>query len=283
MKNEIILYRPDEIAEHIEVRIDGDTVWLTQAQMVLLFGRDQSVISKHIRNIFTEGELDKKSVYANFAYTAADGKSYDVEHYNLDVIISVGYRVKSKQGTHFRIWATKVLKNHLLKGYTINKRIDRLENNMETLKEKVNEIDLQINTHLIPTQGVFFDGQVFDAYELTSKIIRSAKQSIVLIDNFVDETILTHLAKKKKNVKVLLLTREISDRLNLDIQKANKQYGNFAAKQFTKSHDRFLIIDGKEVYHLGASLKDLGRKWFAFSKMDKSSVENIANAITGLI
>jgi len=171
-KNEIILYRPNGLAEHIEVRIDEDTVWLTQAQMVLLFGRDQSVISKHIRNIFIEGELDKKSVYAKFAYTAADGKSYELEHYNLDVIISVGYRVKSKQGTQFRIWATKVLRNHLLKGYTINKRMDRIENNMETLKEKVNEIDLQINTHLIPTQGVFFDGQVFDAYELASKIIR---------------------------------------------------------------------------------------------------------------
>ena len=279
MKNEIILYRPDEIAEHIEVRIDGDTVWLTQAQMVLLFGRDQSVISKHIRNIFTEGELDKKSVYANFAYTAADGKSYDVEHYNLDVIISVGYRVKSKQGTHFRIWATKVLKNHLLKGYTINKRIDRLENNMETLKEKVNEIDLQINTHLIPTQGVFFDGQVFDAYELASKIIRSAKQSIVLIDNYIDETTLTHLAKKKRTVPVLLLAKHISKQLNLDIQKANEQYGNFRVKQFTQSHDRFLIIDGNDVYHLGASLKDLGKKWFAFSKLDKSTVASILKAI----
>ena len=283
MKNEIVLYCPNELAEHIEVRIDENTVWLTQAQMILLFGRDQSVISKHIRNIFTEGELDRKSVYAKFAYTAADGKSYEVEHYNLDVIISVGYRVKSKQGTQFRIWATKVLKNHLLKGYTINKRMDRLENNMETLKEKVNEIDLQINTHLIPTQGVFFDGQVFDAYELASKIIRSAKQSIVLLDNFIDETTLTHLSKKKKNVRVLLLTKNISKQLNLDIQKANDQYGNFEAKQFTQSHDRFLIIDGKEVYHLGASLKDLGRKWFAFSKLDKNSVQSIISAITELL
>ncbi|MCL2067604.1 MAG: virulence RhuM family protein [Treponema sp.] len=283
MKNEIILYRPNELAEHIEVRIDEDTVWLTQAQMVLLFGRDQSVISKHIRNIFTEGELDKKSVYANFAYTAADGKNYKVEHYNLDVIISVGYRVKSKQGTQFRIWATKVLKNHLLKGYTINKRIDRLENKMETLKEKVDEIDLQINTHLIPTQGVFFDGQVFDAYELASKVIRSAKRSIVLIDNYIDETTITHLAKKKKGVKVSLLTKNISKQLNLDIQKANAQYGGFEVKQFTQSHDRFLIIDDNEVFHLGASLKDLGKKWFAFSKMNKSSVAGIIKVVSRLV
>jgi len=283
VKNEIILYRPNELAEHIEVRIDEDTVWLTQAQMVLLFGRDQSVISKHIRNIFTEGELDKKSVYANFAYTAADGKNYKVEHYNLDVIISVGYRVKSKQGTQFRIWATKVLKNHLLKGYTINKRIDRLENKMETLKEKVDEIDLQINTHLIPTQGVFFDGQVFDAYELASKVIRSAKRSIVLIDNYIDETTITHLAKKKKGVKVSLLTKNISKQLNLDIQKANAQYGGFEVKQFTQSHDRFLIIDDNEVFHLGASLKDLGKKWFAFSKMNKSSVAGIIKVVSRLV
>ena len=282
MKNEIVMYSSGGLTEHIEVRIDEETVWLTQAQMVLLFGRDQSVISKHIRNIFKEGELDKKSVYAKFAYTAADGKNYEVEHYNLDVIIFVGYRVKSRQGTLFRIWANKVLKDYLLKGYTLNSRMNRLENNMETLKEKVNEIDLQINTHLIPTQGVFFDGQVFDAYELASRIIRSAKQSIVLIDNYVDETILTHLAKKKKTVKVILLAKNINKQLILDIQKANEQYGGFMAKQFTQSHDRFLIIDGKEVYHLGASLKDLGRKWFAFSKMDKSSVK-IVDVISGLI
>jgi hypothetical protein len=286
MNNEIVIYRPDALTEHIEVRIDEDTVWLTQEQISVLFGRERSVITKHIRNVFTEGELDKKVACANFAHTTQHGamkgktQTVNVEHYNLDVIISVGYRVKSKQGTQFRIWATKVLKNHLLKGYTINKRMDRLEDKVETIATKVNEIDLQINTHLIPTQGVFFDGQVFDAYELASKIIRSAKQSIVLIDNYIDETTLTHLSKKKKNVKVLLLTKNISKQLDLDIQKANGQYGNFAAKLFTQSHDRFLIIDGKEVYHLGASLKDLGRKWFAFSKMDKSSVESIIKAIT---
>jgi hypothetical protein len=290
MKNEIILYRPYELTEHIEVRINDDTVWLTQEQMAQLFCRDKSTISRHIKNVFDEDELDKKVVVAYFATTTQHGaikgktQTKTVEYYNLDVIISVGYRVKSKQGTQFRIWANKILKDYLLRGYTINSRMNRIEDNMEILKNKVNEIDLQINTHLIPTQGVFFDGQVFDAYELASKIIRCAKQSIVLIDNYIDENTLTHLAKKKKGVNVLLLTKNIGKQLNLDIQKANAQYGDFDVKQFTQSHDRFLIIDdGKDIYHLGASLKDLGKKWFAFSKMDKNSVANIVNAISGLI
>lgn len=202
-----------------------------------------------------------------------------VAFYSLDVIISVGYRVKSKQGTQFRIWATRVLKDYLLKGYAINLRISELENNFESLRSKVDQIDLQISSHLIPTQGVFFDGQVFDAYELASKIIRSAKYSIVLIDNYLDESSLTHLTKKQPNVKVQLLTKSISNQLKLDIKKANEQYGNFEIRAFTLSHDRFLIIDGKEVYHLGASLKDLGKKWFAFSKMDAKSVEGLLNQL----
>jgi hypothetical protein len=152
---------------------------------------------------------------------------------------------------------------------------------METLQKEVKEINLQINSNLIPTQGIFYDGQVFDAYELASKIIRSAKSSIILIDNYIDETTITHLTKKKKNVKVLLLTKTISKQLALDIQKANEQYGGFIAKPFTQSHDRFLIIDdGKEIYHIGASLKDLGKKWFAFSKMDSMSVAGIVKAVS---
>jgi hypothetical protein len=195
----------------------------------------------------------------------------------------VGYRVKSKQGTQFRIWANKILKDYLLKGYAINNRMNRLEDNIHTISKKVKEIDLQISTHLIPTQGIFFDGQVFDAYELASKIIRSAKKSIVLIDNYIDENTLTHLAKKKKGVQVWLLTKNNSKQLSLDVKKVNEQYDDFQLKPFAKSHDRFLIIDQTEVYHLGASLKDLGKKWFAFSKMDKSSVTPILNSILELI
>lgn len=289
MKDEIVLYRPDELAEHIEVKLDNETVWLNRNQIAILFGRDVKTIGKHINNVFSEGELEKEVVVANFATTtqhgAIKGKTQTTltEFYNLDVIISVGYRVKSKQGTQFRIWANRILKDYLLKGYSINNRMSRLEDNMEAIKNKVNEIDLQINTQLIPTQGVFFDGQVFDAYELTSKIIRSAKHNIVLIDNYIDESTLTHLAKKKKAVAALLLTKTISKQLALDIKKANEQYENFEAKTFTQSHDRFLIIDKTEVYHLGASLKDLGKKWFAFSKMDKQSVSNILNSILELI
>jgi len=290
MKNEIILYRPNELAEHIEVRFNEDTVWLSRQQIAELFGRDVKTIGKHINNVFREGELCKDVVVAKFATTtqhgAIEGKTQttNLEHYNLDVIISVGYRVKSQQGTQFRIWATGKLKDYLLKGYAINNRMNRIEDNVEALKNKVDEIDLQINTHLIPTQGIFSDGQVFDAYELTSKIIRSAKNSIVLIDNYINESTLTHLAKKNKGVKVLLLTKSINKQLRLDVQKADAQYGGFEVKQFNKSHDRFIIIDdGKEIYHIGASLKDLGKKWFAFSKMDKHSIANIISAVSGLV
>lgn len=284
MKDEIILYKPHELAEHIEVRIDEgkDTVWLNRQQIATLFNRDVKTIGKHIANALQE-ELQDISVVAKFATTAADGKTYQTEHYNLDMIVSVGYRVKSKQGTQFRIWATRVLKDYLLKGYAINNRMNRIEDNVQAISAKVNQIEFQINTHLIPTQGVFFDGQVFDAYELASKIIRLAQKDIVLIDNHIDETTLTHLAKKEKSVKAHLLTKHISKQLQLDVQKANEQYGNFELKSFDKSHDRFLIIDNNEVYHLGASLKDLGKKWFAFSKLDKSSVESVLNSILELI
>ena len=268
MKNEIILYQHNEIAEHIEVMLEDETVWLTQAQMATLFYQTKQNISLHINNCFREKELELNSVVKESLTTAKDGKKYNTKIYNLDVIISVGYRVKSKQGTQFRIWATRVLKEYLLKGYAINNRMNRLEDNLETLKNKVDQIDLQIHTHLIPTQGVFFDGQIFDAYELASKIIRSARMSIILIDNYIDENTLTHLSKKGEKVKVQLFTKSISKLITLDVKKANEQYGNFEVKEFTKSHDRFLIIDQKELYHLGASLKDLGKKWFAFSRMD---------------
>jgi len=291
MKNEIILYhRPDELAEHIEVRFYEDTVWLNRQQLAALFGRDVKTIGKHINNVFSEGELDRKVTVANFATVTQHGaikgktRTINIENYNLDVIISVGYRVKSIQGTHFRIWATKMLKDYLLKGYAISNRMNRIEDNVEILKHKVEEIGFQINTQHIPTQGVFFSGQVFDAYEFASRIIRSAKQCIILIDNYIDENTLTHLAKKKKGIKVILLVNSISNQLTLDIQKANSQYGDFYVKKFTQSHDRFLIVDnGKEVYHLGASLKDLGKKLFAFSKLSKELVTDILNSVSGLI
>lgn len=276
MNNEIILYQTGELTERIEVRLENETVWLNQEQLSTLFQRDQSVISRHIRNVFKEGELAEKSNMQKMHIANSDKP---VVFYNLDVIISVGYRVKSKQGTQFRIWATNVLRDYLLKGYVLNQRMNRIENTVEQLAGKVNEISFQIKSTELPAQGVFFDGQVFDAYELASKIIRSAKKNIVLIDNYIDESTLTHLSKKTKAVKVLLLTKTITKQLTLDVKKANEQYPSFELKPFTKSHDRFLIIDNTEVYHLGASLKDLGKKWFAFSKLEKNSIATILKEI----
>ena len=283
--SEIEIYNGSNNEVQVEVQFEEETVWLTQAQMALLFDRNRVAITQHIGNIFKEGELEEKVVCKDFLqasqHGAIKGKTQisKVKYYNLDVIISVGYRVKSKRGTQFRVWATQRLKDYLLKGYAINNRMNRLEDRFDKLDGKVNQIDLQINTNLIPTQGVFFDGQVFDAYELASKIIRSAKQKIVLIDNYIDENTFTHLAKKSKGVNVEILTKAHSKQLTLDLQKANEQYGNFIIRTFTQSHDRFLIIDQKEVYHLGASLKDLGKKWFAFSKLNIETVKGIVNEI----
>ena len=280
MKNEIIFYQADKSKAHIEVRVDeeNETFWLNRIQIALLFDRDIKTIGKHIRNALNE-ELNGISVVAKFSTTAKDGKMYNIEHYNLDMVLSIGYRVKSNRGIQFRIWANKILKDHLLKGYTVNNRINRIEDNLDTLKDKVQQIGLQINSHLIPTQGVFFEGQVFDAYELTSRIIRNAKKSIVLIDNYIDERTLVHLSKKEKSVIVTLLSIDKSAQLDLDLQKANTQYGNFTWKKFSKSHDRFLIIDQNEVYHLGASLKDLGKKWFAFTLLKPQSISELLKKI----
>ncbi len=271
MKNEIILYQPDETAMHIEVRLSADTVWLNRNQLAALLGRDVKTIGKHISNVFTEGELSKSATVANFATVQLEGGRHIerlIEYYNLDVVISVGYRVKSKQGTQFRIWATNILRDYLLKGYAINQRIERIENNYENLSTEIKRISLQLKTQELPTQGIFFDGQVFDAYAFTSGLIKKAKKEIILIDNYINEITLTHLAKKAINVKAQIFTRKISKPLVLDVQKANEQYGNFEVHELTNSHDRFLIIDRNELYHLGASLKDLGKKWFAFSRLD---------------
>lgn len=282
MKNEIVLFQSGELAEHIEVRIHEDTVWLTLNQMAQLFNRDKSVISRHLRNVFREGELNQEATVAkNTTVQIESGRKVQrvIDYYNLDAIISVGYRVNSKQGTQFRIWATNVLRDYLLKGYVMNQRMDRIENQYENLSKEVQQISLQLKTQELPNQGIFFDGQIFDAYAFFSEIIKKAKEEIILIDNYIDESTLIHLSKKNKNVKVIFLTKKLSKQLDLDIKKANEQYGGFEIQSFAKSHDRFLIIDKNTVYHIGASLKDLGKKWFVFTKMDKVSVENILNAI----
>lgn len=275
MKNEIILYRPNEATQHIEVRIENETVWLNRQQIASLFGRDVKTIGKHINNALKE-ELEGISTVANFAIVHFEGErkvQRNIEYFNLDVILSVGYRVKSKQGIHFRIWANKVLKNHLLEGYTINNRINLLELKLNTdidkLTKKMNEIELIISTNELPIQGVFFDGQIFDAYELMSKIIRSAKKEIILIDNYIDESVLMHLGKRAANVEAIIYTRKITKQLELDLDKYNSQYAPILVRELSESHDRFLILDRKELYHIGASLKDLGKRWFAFSKLNE--------------
>jgi hypothetical protein len=282
MKNEIILYRPDGLSEHIEVRLEAETVWLNRQQISKLFNRDVKTIGKHINQIFIERELDELSTVAKIATVQYEGErkvERQIEYYSLDVIISIGYRVKSKEGTQFRIWANKRIKDYLLKGFALNNRMNRVEDQVQTIADQVNQIELFISTHQLPTQGVFFDGQVFDAYELASRIIRSAQKTIILIDNYLDETSLLHLSKKNPGVAVHLLTKSASKSLLLDIQKANEQYGSFSYHPFSASHDRFLILDHEIVYHLGASLKDLGKKWFAFSKMEKSSIGKLLDRI----
>lgn len=282
MKNEIILYQSGELAEHIEVRLDEDTFWLTLNQIAQLFNRDKSVISRHLTNIYKEGELTQQATVAKNATVQIEaGRKVkrEIDYYNLDAIISVGYRVNSKQGTQFRIWATNVLRDYLLKGYAMNQRMDRIENNYENLSKEVRQIYLQLKTQELPTQGIFFDGQIFDAYAFFSGIIKKAKTEIILIDNYIDENTLTHLSKKSKTVNVILYTKTISKQLILGLKKANEQYGGFEIRSFEKSHDRFLIIDGNTVYHIGASLKDLGKKWFAFTKMEKASVDSMLNAL----
>ena len=284
-QGEIILYQPDKEVK-LEVRLENETVWLSIDEMSQLFGRDISVIGKHIRNIFKEGELVKDSVWAKFAYTASDGKLYQVDYYNLDVIISVGYRVKSQRGTQFRQWANKVLKEYLLRGYSINQRLKDLEEKLDAklvqherqLDYLTDKVDFFVRTSLPPVEGIFYNGQIFDAYKFAADLIRTAKKSILLIDNYVDESVLLMLSKRGIGVTATIYTHTISNQLNLDIQKHNSQYPRIEVKTYKQCHDRFLIIDDTDVYHIGASLKDLGKKMFAFSKLDISP-----QAITDLL
>lgn len=267
-KSEIVIFQANDSSTKIEVNVADETIWLSQQQIVELFDSSKANISEHLKNIFVSGELDENSVVRNFRTTASDGKNYNVKHYNLDVAISVGYRVNSIRGTQFRIWANNILKDHLLKGYTVNNRINRLEDNVFALSEKIDKIDLQINSPLPPNQGIFFNGQIFDAYTFVANIVRSAKESIDLIDNYVDDSVLVLLEKRSKGVSACVYTKSISKSLKQDLEKHNIQYPAIYAKLFNDAHDRFIIIDNTEVYHIGASQKDLGKKWFAFTRIE---------------
>ncbi len=278
---EIVMYQPDETIR-LEVRVENETVWLTQQQMADLFLTTRNNITLHIGNIFKEGELVETSVRKDSLLTATDGKKYRTKIYNLDVIISVGYRVKSKRGTQFRQWANQILKDYLLKGYSINKNLQdvRIElgaqdKRISLLEEKV---DFFVRSSLPPVEGIFFDGQIFDAYVQIVSLIKQARSSIILIDNYIDETTLTMLSKRDTNVSATIYTRQLSNQQQLDITRHNQQYPPITVNICQRNHDRFLIIDDV-VYLFGASLKDAGKKLFAYIKMQETPASELLNNI----
>ena len=268
-ENQIVVYQPNETVR-LDVRLENETVWLTQAQLCQLFQRDVSVVSRHIKNIFTEGELEKES---NLHFLQIANSDRPVALYSLDVIISVGYRVKSVIGTRFRQWANKVLKEYILRGYAVNERLERLERKVLKHDE---QIGLVLQTALPPLQGVFYEGQLWDACSLVEKLIGRAKKTILLIDSWVGPGTLDMLAKKRNDVAVEVVASLRGNKLAAsDITKFNAQYGGLSVKTSTAFHDRFLIIDDKELYLIGASLKDLGKKCFGFTKMDAGEIPAI--------
>lgn len=272
-QGEIILYQPDETVK-LEVRMEDETVWLTQAQIVELFQSSKANISEHIKNIYEQEELEESSTVRDFRTVRQEGKRQVVRnltYYNLDAIISIGFRVNSKRGIQFRQWANKVLKEYLLKGYSINQRLNDMGKELaqikNTLSEHSEKIDFFVRTSLPPVEGIFYDGQIFDAYKFATDLIRTAKKSLVLIDNYVDESVLLMLSKRNPGVSVTVYTQRITPQLQLDLDKHNDQYPPINMRTYRNGHDRFLIIDDREVYHIGASLKDLGKKMFAFSRL----------------
>ena len=207
--NEIVLYQPDETLK-LDVQVGDDTVWLSQSQMVELFQTTKQNISLHINNIFKEGELNAISVVKDYLTTASDGKKYRTKYYNLDVIISAGYRVKSLRGTQFRPWANKVLKEYLFRGYAVNQRLMQMEERIDRrlsehdrkLEDLRRDVDFFVRTSLPPREGIFFDGQIFDAYAFVADLIRKAKRRIVVIDSYVDDSVLVQLSKRHPGVTV---------------------------------------------------------------------------------
>jgi len=264
--------------------LENETVWLNRQQIATLFDRDVKTIGKHISNALKE-ELDGIPTVANFATVQIEGNrtvTRNIEYYNLDVIISVGYRVKSKRGIQFRAWANKVLKDYLLKGYSINQRLLHMESRIDyrlsehdnQIKELSNRMDFFVRTSLPPREGIFFDGQIFDAYTLMCDLVRSAKRRIVMVDNYIDDSVFCQLDKREAGVEAIIFTPSISRILRQDLERHNSQYAPIEIKTYGKAHDRFLIVDDT-VYHVGASFKDLGKKLFAFSKMEAMSADDM--------
>ncbi len=280
-RGEVVLYQPNDTIR-LEVKLEQETVWLTQQQIADLFGTKRQAITKHLANIFRSGELEEDSVSSILEHTASDGKSYKTHFYNLDAILSVGYRVNSVNATAFRRWASTILKQYLLRGYSINQQLiqmeDRIDRRLESQHDEIqrikeiqekqqSQIDFFVRTSLPPVEGIFFDGQMWDAYELISKLIKSARQRIILIDNYVDDSVLTLLDKRTPGVTAKIYTMQISRQFAMDIAKHDAQYTPIPVNILKKAHDRFLIID-EDLYHVGASIKDLGKKWTAIMRME---------------
>lgn len=297
VSGEIVLYQADSSVS-LEVRLENETVWLTQAQIVELFQSSKGNISEHIANIFEQEELEEGATVRDFRTVQTEGGrtvTRTLTYYNLDVIISVGFRVNAKRGVRFRQWANRVLGEHLLRGYTVNQQLLQLENRIDerfekqhdemqsikqTLADHQEKIDFFVRTNQPPVEGIFYDGQIFDAYRFVSDLIRKAKRSVVLIDNYVDDTVLTQLDKRAEGVTATIYTQHVGQQLQLDIDRHNAQYRPVHVEHFNRAHDRFLLIDD-EVYHIGASLKDLGRKWFAFTLMHDITAAELISRISG--
>ena len=285
-KGTVVLYQPNNNTS-LEVRVVEGTVWLTQEQIAKLFDVGQPAISKHLSNIFMEEELEKSSVHSILEYTAADGKKYSTQFYNLDAILSVGYRVNSKSATQFRKWATIILKNYLIKGYSINQQLlyaeQRIDNRLlehdKRLDAVEEKIDFIVKTNLPPQQGVFYDGQVYDAHLFVCDLVRRATKSVVLIDNYVDESILALLDKRSDGVTAKIITGRVPEAFRHDLERHDAQYAPIGIERNSHIHDRFLCIDDT-VYHIGASIKDLGKKLFAFSRMELKTEELLSHIST---
>ena len=284
-ETEIVLYNPNQ-SVNIEVRLGNETVWLTQLQMAELFGCSSDNIGFHLKNIYKEQELEENSTTEDFSVVRMEGNRKvlrTIKHYNIDAILSVGYRVSSRNATMFRQWATKVLKNYLIKGYALEPKLllmeEKLEKHTELLKKHDEQIQFFIKSATPPSENVFLDGEFYDAFALVQKLIKSAKKSIILIDNYVDESVLTRMSEKLEGVSVSIYTKSVTKAMELAAEKFNSQYGGLKLKRFADCHDRFLILDDSEMYLFGASLKDLGKKMFAFTKLDSSNIELVMSRI----
>ena len=274
---EIVMYQPDETIR-LEVRVEDETVWLSQAQMAELFGTKRQAITKHLQNIYECDELKKEATSSILELVRKEGNrtvKRKVEFYNLDAIISVGFRVNTKRGIEFRQWANRVLIKYLLNGYSVNRRFETIEQRLTAAEEK---IDFFVRSSLPPVEGIFYDGQIFDAYAQIISLIKQAKQSIILIDNYINVDTLTMLSNRSSGVTATIYTRQLNQQQQLDLQRHNQQYPPIDIHTTQRNHDRFLIIDDV-VYLFGASLKDAGKKLFAYIKMQETPSAALLNDI----